>query len=327
MKESLIDVPVLLIFFSRPDTFKVVFDKIKKARPSMLFLACDGPREGNETDKSRIDECKKIAENIDWDCIVYKDYLDENIGCGMRPQTAISWAFTKVDRLVILEDDCVPSDTFLAYAKELLEKYKNDERIGTISGLNHFKDWDCGGNSYCFTKNGAIWGWATWKRVWDEYDYSVDLINDAYTRRLLEYNLTGTRKTKLKKIDRFKQTNIRVMSGDRISYWDFQFGFLKVINSYLQIVPVHNQITNIGVGEGSTHFANVVNNKWEKGSLYFMPSETLDLPLKHPKTVMCDYTYTKEVDKKIGYPNFVRKNYRRLKKLIRIIIRKRGNTK
>ena len=323
MNESLIDIPVLLIFFTRPDTFRAVFEKVRAARPSTLFLACDGPREGNDTDVQKIEECKKIAENIDWNCTVYQNYAERNMGCGMRPQSAISWAFETVDRLVILEDDCVPSNSFFGYAAELLEKYKDDERIGMISGLNHFKEWDCGGNSYCFTRNGAIWGWATWRRVWEKYDYSVNAINDNYTKRLLEYNLTGTKAAKKAKIKRIKNTNNRVKSGEAVSYWDFQFGFLKVTNSYLQIVPACNQITNIGVGEGATHFSRVTQNKWEKGMLYFMPSEELDLPLTHPKTVMCDYRYTEEVDKIIGYPNFFRKNYRRAKRLLLLLFHRK----
>lgn len=317
MKEALIDVPVLLIFFTRPKTFREVFEKIKKARPTVLFLACDGPRDGNTSDAEKVSECKRIADEVDWDCTVYRNYAEKNMGCGLRPQSAITWAFSKVDRLVILEDDCVPADSFLGYAAELLERYKDDERIGTISGLNHFKEWDCNGNSYCFTKNGAIWGWATWRRVWEKYDYAVSAINDSYTKGLLKYNLSGTKAAINAKIRRFEETNKRVSAGENISYWDFQFGFLKTTNSYLQIVPCDNQITNIGIDEESTHFSGDAQKTWERGMLHFMPSKNIELPLTHPMTVMCDYKYTVEVDKVIGYPNFFRKNFRRFKKLLR----------
>lgn len=318
-KQALIDLPVLLIFFNRPETFAQVFNCVKEARPSKLFLACDGARIGKDGEDDKVKQCKTIAEDIDWECEVYTNYSNENLGCGMRPQTAISWALSIVDRIVILEDDCIPDISFFEYMRECLEQYKDDERVGMISGLNHFKDWDCGKYSYCFTRNGAIWGWGTWRRVWKKYDYSVSAIKDDYVQRLYYENISGNDKTRQQKVERLRNTTSRVENGDTLSYWDFQFGFLKITNSYLAIVPKHNLICNIGVGEGSTHFSKIVTDKWEKGMLYFMPTESVETPLIHPPVVMCDYSYTNDVDKVFGYPNFFAKNYGRIKRVIKKI--------
>ena len=144
MHKAKLDLAVLLIFFARPNTLAEVFAKVKEARPSKLFLACDGAREGNETDAARIEECKKIVSDIDWECEVYTNYSAVNLGCGRGPQSAISWAFTHVDKLLILEDDCVANETLFPYMKEMLDKYENDERVGIVSGFNHMKNWDCG---------------------------------------------------------------------------------------------------------------------------------------------------------------------------------------
>ena len=177
---------ILLIFFARPNTLSEVFEAVRKAKPSKLFLACDGPRKGNSNDAKMIEECKKIVQNVDWDCEVHTKYSEENLGCGQGPSSAISWAFEFVDKLVILEDDCVPDESFFPYMEEMLDKYEHDERIGIISGFNHFKDWDCAENSYFFTKCGATLGWGTWKRVWDKYDYHIEGINDEYLSELLK---------------------------------------------------------------------------------------------------------------------------------------------
>ena len=162
--------PVALIFFNRPDTLEKVFEKVRKVRPEKLFLIQDGPR--NEKDFEKIAECRTIVENVDWECEVIKDYSNVNLGCGVRPQSGITNALKQVDRLIILEDDCVPEESFFEYCDEMLEKYKDDERICYISGLNHFESWDCGDNDYFFAKTGAIAAWATWRRSWSEYyDY------------------------------------------------------------------------------------------------------------------------------------------------------------
>ena len=128
MFKANMDLSVLLIFFARPNTFSKVFEAVKKARPSKLFLACDGARDGNTKDVEGIARCKKIVEDIDWECEVYTNYATENLGCGRGPSNAISWAFEYTDSLVILEDDCVPDDTLFPFMKEMLEKYKNDEK-------------------------------------------------------------------------------------------------------------------------------------------------------------------------------------------------------
>lgn len=321
MHEYNVDLPVLLIFFTRPDTLSKVFEKVKKARPSKLFLACDGPREGNAIDALAVEQCKKIVEDIDWDCEVYKNYSEKNMGCGMRPQTAIGWALSVVDRIVILEDDCVPDDSFFPYMAELLEKYKDDERIGMISGLNHLREWNCGGNSYCFTKTGAIWGWATWRRVWDNYDYCLNSVSDPHLLKLIRNDIRS-KTAKKEKINRWIIANRKIKEGKNLSYWDVQFGFLKNRYSYLAIVPKHNLICNIGVGEGSTHAIELNIDKWKEGRLHFIPVKNLETPLIHPDYVVCDYEYDKRVDDTwLNQPYLKRwcgKIKRGLKKIIKI---------
>ena len=120
---------VTLIFFNRPNTLEKVFEKVKQAKPPKLFLIQDGAREGNSEDLHRIKKCRSIVENIDWECEVYKNYSDTNLGCGVRPQSGITWVLSQVESTIILEDDCVPDMTFFPYCDEMLEKYKDDERI------------------------------------------------------------------------------------------------------------------------------------------------------------------------------------------------------
>lgn len=136
---SNVDVPVMLLFFNRPDTLKQVFDAVKQARPSTLLLVQDGAREGKEGEEELVRQCRNIVEDIDWDCTVYKNYSDVNLSCDHREFTGISWAFEHVDRLIILEDDCVPCQSFFPFCAELLEKYKDDTRVDRICGFNRLE--------------------------------------------------------------------------------------------------------------------------------------------------------------------------------------------
>lgn len=315
MHKAEIDLAVLLIFFARPNSLHEVFEKVRKARPTKLFLACDGPRENSPTDMERIEQCKQIVSNIDWECDVYTNYATENQGCGRGPSNAISWAFSHVDKILILEDDCVADDSLFPFMKEMLEKYENDERIGLVSGFNHLKNWDCSKNSYCFTKTGATLGWGTWRRVWEQYDYHVNNIEDQYYRSLILGEFLDQRIAK-RRIAGWQKA-AEESREKKINYWDVQFGFLKYAQSYLCIVPRNNLIYNIGIGEGSTHTANNKKEKWKKGKILFMPTEAMKFPLVHPKCVICDRGYDDEVFK-IIFPGKIRKLLGRIKRVIGI---------
>lgn len=278
---------VALIFFARPSTLSRVFEVIRVVKPKKLFLIQDGPRNNNDLEKML--ECRAIVENVDWDCDIYKNYSEINLGCGLRPYTGITWVFEHVDKAIILEDDCVPNPSFFNYCDTLLAMYEKDERISYISGLNHFEKWDFGGFSYGFVKNGAIWGWATWKRSWARYDYSVELINNPYLKRLLEANMINYRE----KIKVWENTNHLLKNKTNLNYWDIQWGFVKHSQNQLVIVPEVNLISNIGVGSESTHAKND-NKKHKKYSDFNnMPTYSINNELVHPPFVLCDTYYDK----------------------------------
>lgn len=315
MQPAKYDLSVLLIFFARPNTLKEVFERVKKARPARLFLACDGPRDNVPTERERVEECKKIVSEIDWDCQVYTHYSDVNLGCGKGPEGAISWAFEHTDELVILEDDCVPDDSFFPYMQEMLTRYRNDTRVGIISGFNHFYEWNCGENSYCFTKYGATLGWGTWKRVWDNFDFYVKGIQDDYYRNLLKNDIPDTKAGK-QRIGSWLHAAAET-PHKKVNYWDVQFGFVKYSQSYLCIVPKYNLIYNIGVGLGSTHTESNKEVKWKPGQILFMPTKALEFPLVHPRYVICDRNYDKTCFHKILYKSFFKKAINKMKRMLK----------
>lgn len=289
--------PVALIFFTRPDTFEKVFEQVRKARPKKLFLIQDGARENRPDDVEKINECRKIAENIDWECEVYKNYSDVNLGCGVRPSSGISWVFEHVEKAIILEDDCVPCDTFFDYCEQMLDKYENDERISYISGLNHFAEWDCGKYSYFFTKTGAIWGWATWKRAWKKYDYRANMIKDEYLSKILKYQFAHKYAGE-QRVKEWINVSKEKEEDKELSFWDSQWGIEKYSQNQLVIVPKYNQISNIGVGVASSHAQNRSETQFKKYKTFFhIPTKMLEFPFTHPEFCVCDIEYDKLVHK------------------------------
>jgi len=305
MQKYLINVPVALIFFARPDVLKETFAAIRAAKPKQLFLIQDGSRLNHKDDLKKIVQCREIVSNVDWECEVRTNYSDLNLGCGMRVYSGISWAFEYVDRLAIIEDDCVPCVSFFQFCEEVLEKYKSDERINMISGMNHEGISQRITADYLFTESGSIWGWATWKRVWDTVDFNLSCIKNHEIERLIN-NLHGPF---LFKEGRKKLSKLE--DGQNLTSWSHQFGINMYIHSRLNIVPKYNLITNIGLTENGAN--SVTSLKFiPKGlrRVYFMKTHEMQFPLKHPNFVINDIEFRNKVERimGVGHPfvNFYR---------------------
>lgn len=287
MKPYQIDVPVLIIFFTRHDTLKEVFASVREARPSTLLLWQDGPRKNNPNDKAGIQKCREIVEDIDWECKVYKNYHEENIGCDPSTFLAQKWAFSLVEKCIILEDDMVPSQSYYKFCKELLDKYENDERINHICGIN-FVENECNcTDDYLFSYYGTG-AWASWKRVAEGWDDTYSFLDDSRLMNNIRHRYPQLYEVSLKKA--YKNRN----SGK--AHWETILGYGCHSNNRLVIIPRRNLVTNIGVA-GGTHSSSLhLMNKRIRG-LFFMKSHELEFPLKHPKYIIADYQYLDEMSK------------------------------
>lgn len=297
MNKAKIDVPVALIFFNRPEQFARVFETVKQARPTRLFLIQDGPRPGNSKDAENIQKCRDVID-IDWECEVESDFSEENLGCGKRIFTGLSRCFQKVDRLVILEDDCVASQSFFPFCQEILERYKDDLRVSLISGMNHLNTFPAVEDDYLFSCVGSIAGWATWKRCWDGVTFSLEeTVKDSQAMRLLQnYEKYASHRSSV--YSTVKRKYAQMCRGEKLSSWSTQFGINQILNSQLVIVPRVNLMSNIGL---SAESANSVSNikLVPRGArpLYQLKLFEMEFPLKHPKYVINDIGYCKAVDK------------------------------
>ena len=153
-KEAKIDIPVLLIFFNRPEKITAVFEQVKKARPTRLYLYQDGARENREEDKERVKACREAVSSIDWNCEVHRLFQPKNYGCDPSEFIAQKWMFSYEEMGIVLEDDDVPAQTLFPFFRELLIKYKDDSKIAIICGMNNYDVEKNVNESYFFSKRG-----------------------------------------------------------------------------------------------------------------------------------------------------------------------------
>ena len=290
MFESKIDVSVLLIFFNRPETFSKVFEQVKIARPSKLFLYQDGARANRPTDVENVARCRAIAENIDWDCEVHRLYQEENKGCDPSEFIAIKWAFSHVEECIVLEDDDVPSQSFFPFCKELLEKYRYDERINMICGLNINGVTENVTSDYLFSRCSSIWGWASWRRVVDGWDGTYAFLDDSESMALLKDNLDHNYHVEFDSLYNYAAGHRKTTR----EHYESILACDRNLNSRLNIIPKYNMISNIGVQEESTH--NVGDIRLLPKSIqqvFNMKTYQIDMPLKHPKYVIENYEHAR----------------------------------
>lgn len=296
LKEFLVDVPVMLFVFVRPESLKRVFDVIKEARPSTLFLVSDGPRDNVPTDKQKIAASRKVVEEIDWDCTVHKLYHDKNQGMYQTFRDTCEFVFKHVDRCIFMEDDNIPAVSFFKYCEVLLEKYKDDLRIYYINGMNHLGVYEKPNTDYFFSKRGSIWGFAIWRRTYESF-YDLSLFDDDYvTERLFEH-------TKGYKVfyNRLKECYESGTHDGHVPGFELFLAIDCYSQHRLGIVPTKNMICNIGYGEGSTsNPAGLKQMPKRMQELYNMKTYELEFPLKHPKYVIEDLYYKKKVNRVMG---------------------------
>lgn len=281
-----IDVAVLLLFFTRSDTFRQVFDEVKKARPAKLFLYQDGPR--NERDMAGIEACRRIVsdEQIDWECEVHRRYLDHNEGCDPSGFRSHQWAFSLADKVIVLEDDVVPSQSFFTFCKAMLDRYEHDERIAMIAGFNtDAVTPDCP-DDYFFTSCFSIWGWASWRRVAKRWEEDYAFMHDDYNRRQLE-SMARERNYRNTMLPMFRDHSESGKPYFETIYWADM-----ILNSGLTIMPAKNLVNNVGMTADSTHFATDLQTMPHRlRRIFTMPRYELQFPLHYPKYVIENVAY------------------------------------
>lgn len=283
-----IDVAVLILFFNRPDFLQKLFDEVRKARPSKLFLYQDGPR--GEHDMEKLLACRRVVEDINWECDVHRLYQEKNYGCDPSNYLSHKWAFSIVDRCIVFEDDDVPTQSFFPFCKELLDRYADDERIGMITGFNSEEVTPDVSDDYFFTSVFSIWGWASWRRVIDKWDNLYTFLDDPYAMRQIH---------DLWRIRRYRRRLLEMCHHHRASgkeYYETIFCMSLVLNHQLAIMPTRNQINNMGATSDSTHYTtNLDTIPRGLRRIFTMKRHELQFPLRHPTHVIENFAYKERV--------------------------------
>lgn len=285
---------VLFLAFNRPAHFARVLQAVRASGPRKLFISIDGPRHDRPGEGAQVRQVRELAEGIDWATEVHLKAPEKNQGCGPAVSSAISWALSQVPEVIILEDDCLPDPSFLRFCDELLERHRHDERVMQICGTN----WGASperfeGHSYAFTSFAPIWGWATWRRAWDLYDYELASWPRVKASGLVKGMAVSPRFRRL-----LERDWERVLAGH--GTWDHQWQYSVLRHHGLSVCPKRNLVQNIGFTGDGTQIT-------EPDRIFSrLPLERLDFPLEHPpevaRSASVEAVYESVYWQKLGWP-------------------------
>jgi hypothetical protein len=287
--------PVALILFNRPHTTRQVFAAIRKVRPSRLFLIADGPRPDHPTDSAECHEARVAVERVDWDCEVLTNYAAANLGIKRRVGSGLDWVFQQVEEAIILEDDCLPHESFFQYCEELLARFRDDARILTISGNCYDPEKRFAAASYSFSRYPLIWGWATWHRAWAQYDPAMERWPELLEEHWLEQQLQDPNAARYWSYI-FQMNYEKCASGD----WDYAWVLSSWRHDGLSIVPSANLVSNIGFGAGASHTHDA------QSQFSNLPLEAMRFPMTHPGEVTRNLELDDWIEKRLFSGNLSR---------------------
>jgi len=271
-----LNTPVAFFIFKRPHESARVFETIRQVKPPRLLVVADGPRADREGEAELCAQTRSVIEKVDWNCEVLTNYAPENLGCKTRVSSGLDWVFDTVEEAIIIEDDCLPDLNFYPFAEELLSRYRDDNRVFSITGQNVQFGRKRNDYSYYFSRYTNCWTWASWRRAWKYYDVEMKLWPEIRDSNWLVDILGDTQTVQV-----WKQTFEMCYDG-RLNTWDFQWTFASFIQNGLTAVSQLNLVKNIGYGAGGTHTDDVdspYNN---------MKIEPIEFPLKHPPFMIRD---------------------------------------
>lgn len=265
--------PVVFIVFNRPDCTAQSLARIRAVRPRRLYVIADGPRAARPDDEERCRATREVVDRgIDWPCEVVRDYAPANLGCARRVTSGLDGVFAREERAIVLEDDCVADATFFRYGEELLERYRDEPRVGQIAGCSFQASAPAGAPSYYFSRYPHCWGWATWRRAWRHYDHTMRVWREGRGGEWLARQVENPRERQL------WENCFDATAEDRVDSWAYRWTATVWQHDWLTALPYRNLVTNVGVGHDATHTgaASPAMNR---------PSTPMQFPLVHPTTL------------------------------------------
>jgi hypothetical protein len=299
-----IKTPVVFLIFNRPELTAKVFEVIRQAQPPILLVVADGSRSDRPEEAEKCQQTRAIIDCVDWNCEVLKNYSDINLGCAKRVSSGLNWVFETVESAIILEDDCLPHPTFFDYCEELLDYYQQDQRVMSIAGTNFQFGHQRSEYSYYYSGFHDCWGWATWRRAWQYFDFEMKLWPTFRESNFLEHKLSNNSRAV-----RYWRRLFQATYEGKKNSWFYRWLFSSWVQSGLGIMPSVNLVSNLGF---SLSYSSNTTAEAKKISYANMPVQAMGFPLSHPPYLLQNWEADEWTQETRFSPSFLNRFQRKL---------------
>ena len=285
-----VQIPVLLIGFNRPDLIQQNLENLRQQQVQNLYITIDGPREGRIDDATNVEAVRNLVRSIDFCPNVHLKIREKNVGCEVNVSEGISWVLENEEYVIVLEDDVMAHESFFRFMQDMLIRYKDETRVAMVSGCNYTPIQLPNNEDYCFCQSGHTWGWATWKRVWKDFNLYEEVDKSFLAKDFLEEHSANAAIARRRRFvfDRMRR------NGAGNSTWDMMFSYFRVSRQMLSIVPRAHLTSNIGLF--GLHYQGA-----DKGMM--MAIDEYFVAKNHPKVIQ----WNKEYDR-YHYENFLKES-------------------
>lgn len=237
--------PIILFVYNRYWHALKTIEALQKndlAMASELFIFSDGAK--NDLVLAAVNEVRNYVKSIKGFKKVTVIEREKNVGLANNIINGVSEIVNKYGKAIVLEDDLITSAYFLNYMNNALEFYKDNEKVISIHGYVYPVKENM--PETFFIKGADCWGWATWKRGWDQFEVDGSkLLNELKARKLckeFDYNNSYPYTQMLK--DQVAQKN---------NSWAIRWYASAFLNNKLTLYPGNSLVGNIGNDMSGTH--------------------------------------------------------------------------
>jgi hypothetical protein len=271
------EIPILIIGYNRPEFMKSLLDIVSNWQFSKLYISIDGPK--SPEDYKDVEEVQKLIMNHQISKNQNIRFIQKNLGCKDHVLDALKWFYSNEESGIVLEDDCLPDDSFYIYSKTMLNEFKGEQKILMIAGTN-FKEQSKSANSPIFSVFPHVWGWASWKDRIEEY---LKTVHEPITTNPVEA-FKNTKGFGLYHSIYWMLIALN-MKYKKIDTWDYQLSLFAFRKKLYTIVPPVNIVENIGFNHKSTNFFFKVNSNIQQKkysiNIQSLPNPTVKQDLEY----------------------------------------------
>lgn len=261
--------PVIIFAFNRPEAVKNTVNSLllnEEAAMTDLYVFVDGARADRQGEQEKVLAVQAYVRSISGFRSTEYCFSEKNKGLAASIIQGVSRVINRHGRAIVLEDDLVLADNFLAFMNQGLDLYADKKKVFSVCGYsNKIKVPEGYAHDAYFCTRSSSWGWGTWADRWNSVDWKLDDW-DRYTKMKKAFNRWGGSDC-WKMLDNWKH-------GKNQS-WAIRFCFSQFLQDRLSLFPVTSKVRNDGFDGDGTNC-----KKWSRFRYDFdtSHSKTFDMP-------------------------------------------------